>query len=108
MSPPRGRLTAHSEPRYKTMIVTELAEVHLCVPEPAAAALAGFLVDQIGAGFEQRDGDTLATSAAGVIEFVVWVPSDSVGARIGAVNRFMDSLREMGTTVDPFTWHQGQ
>lgn len=86
--------------------MTEIAEVHFRVPETAATAVAGFLNDEVGSGLERRDGDTLAVPDQGLVELVVWVPQKAVSGHVSAVERFVDSLRDMGTAVDPFTWSE--
>jgi ribosomal protein L11 methyltransferase len=86
--------------------LSDLSEVHFCVPASAAAAVESFLLDTFGHGIEQRDSETLERSDSGRVEFVCWLAPADVEQSVREVQRFLDSLREMGQTVDPFSWHQ--
>lgn len=86
--------------------MSDLAEVHFCVPLSAAAAVESFLLDTFGHGIEQRDADTLSSPNEGQVEFVCWVDPASVDHCVQQVEQYLTSLRDMNVVVDPFSWRQ--
>ena len=85
------------------MLVDELAQIRISVPTDALEPLINLLTEE-GGGVEQRDGETLSKAASGRSEVVAWLNADKVEARIKQVELLLDSLKEMGVEVDPWSW----
>ncbi|MCA9670634.1 MAG: 50S ribosomal protein L11 methyltransferase [Myxococcales bacterium] len=86
----------------------DLAQLVFSVPDEVAEAVANLLSEEVGAGLEQRDSETLdKPEQAGNTELVVCVPSSRVEAQINAVNALLASLAEMGQRTDPHS-HRSQ
>ena len=85
------------------MLVNELAQVVFSVPAALADPLGNLLTEE-GGGVEQRDAETTPTLTSGLTELLIWVPTADVQRRVGQVERLITSLKEMGLTVDPWSW----
>ena len=85
------------------MIVSELVQLSITVPDAAVDAVANLLTEQVG-GVEQRDSETFTPIEEGLNELVVWLPGSMVKDRVERVEALMESLQEMGVEVDPWSW----
>lgn len=83
--------------------MTDISQVLFTVPTDAAEAVAALLTEQ-GRGVEQRDAETTPALAEDVTELVVWLPSSAVQGRVSAVETLLGALKELGRTVDPWSW----
>jgi ribosomal protein L11 methyltransferase len=86
------------------VIVSDLAKVLFAVPTEVAEAVANLLTEQVGGGIEQRDADTLDSSADGVTELLAWIPSSDVGVQVERIEQLLQSLAAMGQKTQPWSW----
>jgi ribosomal protein L11 methyltransferase len=86
------------------VIVSDLAQVLFSVPTDVAEAVANLLTEHVGSGIEQRDADTLAGPADGVIELLAWVPSSDIPAHVERIEQLLLSLAELGQRTQPWSW----
>jgi ribosomal protein L11 methyltransferase len=81
-----------------------LAKLCFRVSEAAAPSVANLLMERVGPGLEQRDGDTLAAPPLGTVELVVWVPEPDVAAHVEHVQRLVASLAQLDAAPDALSW----
>jgi ribosomal protein L11 methyltransferase len=88
------------------VLVTDLSQVQFRVSQAAAEAVANLLHELGGGGVEQRDGETIDKANAGAVELITWVASSDVEQYVGAVEKLLGSLKDMGVDTEPFSWEQ--
>jgi len=89
------------------VLVKDLVQLSFSVPSDVAEAVANMLTEE-GGGVEQRDAETSESVGEKVTELIVWVPSSAVDGRVSRVSGLLASLKEMGSSVDPWSWASEQ
>jgi ribosomal protein L11 methyltransferase len=85
------------------VLVKDLVKVLFSLPNGVAEATASLLTEE-GGGVEQRDAETSDKLPPDTTELVIWLPESSVEGHVNRVSTLLDSLKEMGQTVDPWSW----
>ena len=65
--------------------------------------MTNLLTEEVG-GVEQRDSETLSTVKDGLTELLVWLPGSLVKNRVDMIEKLINSLKELGMEVDPWSW----
>lgn len=85
------------------MLVKDLVKVQFSLPSGVAEAAANLLTEE-GGGVEQRDAETSDTLPSDTTQLLIWLPESGVQARVRKISTLLESLKEMGQTVDPWSW----
>jgi ribosomal protein L11 methyltransferase len=85
------------------VLVKDLVKVQFSLPSGVAEAAANLLTEE-GGGVEQRDAETSDTLPSDTTQLLIWLPESGVQARVRKISTLLESLKEMGQTVDPWSW----
>lgn len=83
----------------------DLVQLVFSIPNNGAAEAVCSLLTEEGGGVEQRDAETTPSLESGITKLLVWLPSTEVSRRVQAVEQLLLSLKDMGTTVEPWSWN---
>lgn len=84
--------------------MTGLTKLCFRVAEAAAPAVAQLLLERVGPGLEERDGETLSPPPPGTVELAVWVPEQDLAGHVQQVEDLVASLAERGVTPSTISW----